>query len=148
MCREAGWVPVAAAAGVPDPNVGTPSECAGFGAGRLRLRPDLGIVARPEPQSERKSMLTLTQTAAEAVEELVARVPLAEDGGVRIRDTGSSEGFEMSVVPVPDPTDTVVVEGRARVFLDDVAAAALDDRVLDAELAGDGAVRFALGKQD
>ena len=93
-------------------------------------------------------MLTLTQTAAEAVEELVARVPLAEDGGVRIRDTGSSEGFEMSVVPVPNPTDTVVVEGRARVFLDDLAAAALDDRVLDAELAGDGAVRFALGKQD
>jgi Fe-S cluster assembly iron-binding protein IscA len=92
-------------------------------------------------------MLTLTQTAAEAVEELVARVPLAEDGGVRIRDTGGSAGFELSVVPVPDPADTVVVEGRARVYLDAAAAAALDDRVLDAELSNDGAVRFALAAQ-
>lgn len=93
-------------------------------------------------------MLTLTQTAAEAVEELVARVPLAEDGGVRIRDTGGPAGFELSVVPTPDPQDTVVVEGGARVYLDHTAAAALDDRVLDAELSNDGAVRFALGTQD
>jgi Fe-S cluster assembly iron-binding protein IscA len=92
-------------------------------------------------------MLTLTQTAAEADEELVARVPLAEDGGVRIRDTGGTAGFELSVVPVPDPADTVVVEGRARVYLDAAAAAALDDRVLDAELSNDGAVRFALAAQ-
>ncbi|KQP70628.1 MULTISPECIES: hypothetical protein [Microbacterium] len=92
-------------------------------------------------------MLTLTQTAAEAVEELVARVPLAEEGGVRIRDTGGSEGFELSVAPAPAPADTVVTEGGARVFLDERAAAALDDRVLDAELSNDGAVRFALGTQ-
>ncbi|WP_109210248.1 MULTISPECIES: Fe-S cluster assembly protein HesB [Microbacterium] len=92
-------------------------------------------------------MLTLTQTAAEAVEELVARVPLAEDGGVRIRDTGGSAGFELSVVPARDPQDTVVVERGARVYLDQSAAAALEDRVLDAELSNDGAVRFALGTQ-
>lgn len=92
-------------------------------------------------------MLTLTQTAAEAVEELVARVPLAEEGGVRIRDTGGSAGFELSVTPAPAPEDTVVVEGNARVFLDERAAAALDDRVLDAELSNDGAVRFALATQ-
>ena len=90
-------------------------------------------------------MLTLTQNAAEAVEELIARVPLAEDGGVRIRDTGGSEGFELSVVPAPEATDTVVREGGARVFLDETAAAVLDNRVLDAELSKDGAVRFALG---
>jgi len=125
--------------------VGTPSECDVDGAQGLHLSFDLGIVACPQPQTERKSMLTLTQTAAEAVEELVARVPLAEDGGVRIRDTGGSAGFELSVVPVPDPADTVVVEGGARIFLDETAAAALDDRVLDAELSDDGAVRFALG---
>jgi iron-sulfur cluster assembly protein len=90
-------------------------------------------------------MLTLTQTAAEAVEELVAQVPLAEDGGVRIRDTGGPAGFELSVVPLPEPQDTVVVEHGARVFLDESAAAALDDRVLDAEFSNDGALRFALG---
>ncbi|QKJ18867.1 Fe-S cluster assembly protein HesB [Microbacterium hominis] len=89
-------------------------------------------------------MLTLTQTAAEAVKNIVARVPQAEDGGVRIRDTGPSSGFELSVAPTPEPEDTVVVTDGARVFLDVPAAAALDDRVLDAELAQDGSVKFAL----
>lgn len=92
-------------------------------------------------------MLTLTQTAAEAVKEIVARVPLAEDGGVRIRDAGGSSGFELSVAPDPGPHDTVVIESGARVFLDETAAIALEDRVLDAELANDGSVRFALGNQ-
>ena len=92
-------------------------------------------------------MLTLTHSAAEAVKEIVARVPLAEDGGVRIRDTGGSTGFELSVAPDPQPNDTVVVTEGARVFLDETAAVVLEDRVLDAELADDGAVRFALATQ-
>lgn len=92
-------------------------------------------------------MLTMTQTAAEAVKQIVARVPQAEDGGVRIRDTGTDTGFELSVSPDPHPHDTIVVTDGAKVFLDESAANALDDRVLDAELAGDGSVRFALGTQ-
>lgn len=90
-------------------------------------------------------MLTLTETAAEAVKQIVARVPNVEDGGVRIRDTGGETGFELSVAPDPEPLDTVVVTDGARVFLDETAAVALEDRVLDAELAADGSVRFALG---
>ena len=43
--------------------------------------------------------------------------------------------------------DTVVVTDGARVFLDEAANTALDDRVLDAELGQDGSVRFALGSQ-
>ena len=92
-------------------------------------------------------MLTLTQTAAEAVKQIVARVPQAEDGGVRIRDTGGETGFELSVAPDPAPHDTIVVTDRARVFLDEGAAVALEDRVLDAELSQDGSVRFALAAQ-
>jgi Fe-S cluster assembly iron-binding protein IscA len=91
--------------------------------------------------------LTLTQTAAEAVKQIIARVPQAEDGGVRIRDTGAPSGFELSVAPDPEPRDTVVFTDGARVFLDEVAAASLEDRILDAELAQDGSVRFALGSQ-
>lgn len=90
-------------------------------------------------------MLTLTQTAAEAVKQIVARVPNVEDGGVRIRDAGGDTGFELSVAPDPEPRDTVVVTDGARVFLDQTATVALEDRVLDAELAQDGSVRFALG---
>lgn len=92
-------------------------------------------------------MLTMTPTAAEAVKQIVARVPQAEDGGVRIRDTGTDTGFELSVAPDPEPQDTIVVTDGARVFLDESAAHVLDDRVLDAELANDGSVRFALGNQ-
>lgn len=92
-------------------------------------------------------MLTLTQTAAEAVKQIVARVPQAEDGGVRIRDTGGETGFELSVAPDPAPHDTIVVTDGARVFLDEGAAVALEDRVLDAELSQDGSVRFALATQ-
>lgn len=89
-------------------------------------------------------MLTLTQTAAEAVKTIVERVPQAEDGGVRIRDTGAQTGFELSVAQAPEPEDTVVVTDGARVFLDTAANQALDDRILDAELAADGSVKFAL----
>ncbi|MBD3942535.1 Fe-S cluster assembly protein HesB [Microbacterium sp. NEAU-LLC] len=92
-------------------------------------------------------MLTLTQTAAEAVKEIVARVPAVQDGGVRIRDTGGTGGFELSVAPDPQPADTIVVTDGARVFLDETAAIALEDRVLDAELSDDGGVRFALAAQ-
>ena len=75
-------------------------------------------------------MLTMTQTAAEAVKQIVSRVPQAEDGGVRIRDTGAATGFELSVAPDPEPLDTVVVTDGARVFLDQTAATALDGSVL------------------
>ncbi|MFE7844263.1 Fe-S cluster assembly protein HesB [Microbacterium sp. NPDC057407] len=92
-------------------------------------------------------MLTMTPTAAEAVKQIVARVPQAEDGGVRIRDTGTDTGFELSVTADPEPQDTIVVTDGARVFLDETAAHVLDDRVLDAELADDGSMRFALGTQ-
>ncbi|MGQ2914566.1 Fe-S cluster assembly protein HesB [Microbacterium aurantiacum] len=92
-------------------------------------------------------MLTMTDTAAEAVKTIIARVPEAGDGGVRIRDTGAQNGFELSVAPAPEPQDTVVVTDGARVFLDEAATTALDDRVLDAELGQDGSVRFALGSQ-
>jgi iron-sulfur cluster assembly protein len=115
---------------------------------RLRAARILGIVAGPhDPNPKETSMLTLTQTAAEAVKSIVANVPQAEDGGIRIRDTGPQTGFELSVAPTPEPDDTVVVTDGARVFLDAPAAQALDDRVLDAEMVQDGSVRFALATQ-
>ncbi|OJV98973.1 MAG: Fe-S cluster assembly protein HesB [Microbacterium sp. 67-17] len=92
-------------------------------------------------------MLTMTDTAAEAVKTIVARVPQAADRGLRIRDAGAETGFELSVAPAPEPDDTVVVTEGARVFLDTAASLALNDRVLDAQLEQDGTVRFALAAQ-
>ena len=92
-------------------------------------------------------MLTMTDPAAEAVKTIVARVPQAADGGLRIRDAGAETGFELSVAPAPEPDDTVVVTEGGRVFLDTAASLALNDRVLDAQLEQDGTVRFALAAQ-
>jgi iron-sulfur cluster assembly protein len=92
-------------------------------------------------------MLVMTETAAQAVKSIVARVPQAAEGGVRIRDAGSDAGFELSVAAAPEAEDTVVTTSGAHVYLDAAADAALDERVLDAEVAEDGSVRFALADQ-
>jgi iron-sulfur cluster assembly protein len=95
-------------------------------------------------QRKESTMLTMTDTAAQAVKTIVSRVPDADDGGVRIRHTGAESGYELSVAPGPDAADTVIVTDGARVFLDDSTSLALDDRILDAEVGQDGSVRFAL----
>lgn len=92
-------------------------------------------------------MLTMTDTAAEAVKTIVQRAPQTDATGVRIRDAGGETGFELTLAASPEPEDTVVDAEGARVYLDESAAVALDDRVLDAELTQDGAVRFALSAQ-
>lgn len=93
-------------------------------------------------------MLTMTDNAAEAVKAIVASVPnVPDDGGVRIHNSGPDKGFELTLAPAPQPTDTVVDSQGARVFLDTDAVVALDDRVLDAEQGQDGSVRFALANK-
>ena len=92
-------------------------------------------------------MLAMTETAAEAVKTIVARIPDAADGGVRITDDGETGGYALSVAPAPEPTDTVVDSAGARVFLDPPSAAALDDLILDAQVAQDGSLSFALAAQ-
>lgn len=89
-------------------------------------------------------MLTLTENAATAVKTISAQIP-ADGGGLRIRDTGPQTGFELALAPEPEPRDTVVEASGARVFVDESASIALEDRVLDAEVGDDGSVRFALG---
>ena len=51
------------------------------------------------------------------------------------------------VVDGPEPEDAVVENSGARVFLDADAAQVLDDRVLDAQLDGQGSVQFAVTTQ-
>ncbi|MDL9981186.1 HesB/IscA family protein [Microbacterium sp. ASV49] len=92
-------------------------------------------------------MLTMTENAAQAVKSIVERNPQVDDGGVRIRTTGTGEGFELNVVSAPEPADTVIRTDGASVYLDELAAIALEDRVLDAEVSDEGAVQFALAAQ-
>jgi iron-sulfur cluster assembly protein len=95
-------------------------------------------------------VLTLTSNAAEAVKTMAEAAPeLPNDSGLRIRAEPSGEGkvgFELMMVPTPDDDDYVVEDAGARVFVDAEAALYLEDKVLDASMAGDR-VQFSLTEQ-
>jgi Fe-S cluster assembly iron-binding protein IscA len=87
-------------------------------------------------------MLTLTQTAAEALDSIVESAPVSDAAGVRISQQISSDGGQgltLSLVEEPDPNDQVVeTDGNhVPVFIEQAAAPALDDKVLDAHVDGD-----------
>lgn len=89
--------------------------------------------------------LTLTEQATTAVKTITAQFPDVNAGGLRIQGAGSAESqFQVSIVPAPEPSDAIVEKDGARVFLDLEAAVVLDDRVLDAQMDGQGGVQFAV----
>ena len=94
-------------------------------------------------------MLTLTENASNIVKTIAVQTLGNEEGGLRISTQGSSDGdFAVTAVEAPDPGDTVVDSDGAKVFLEENAATALDDKVLDAEVDSSGSVQFAIGVQD
>jgi iron-sulfur cluster assembly protein len=100
-------------------------------------------------QTKGSTMLTLTETATTAVKSIVDRNPTLVEGGLRI-DSGPDGGnsFGVAIVPEPQPGDTTVESGGARVFLEQNASRILEDKVLDAQVGRDGDVTFALGAQE
>jgi Fe-S cluster assembly iron-binding protein IscA len=91
-------------------------------------------------------MLTITDNAAEAVRQISAGSGLAPDPGLRISvgvPTPEGTPLELSLAAEPLPTDQTVDQGGAHVYLEGPVAAALDDKVLDAEFDGTQ-VRFEL----
>ncbi|MGH3794716.1 MAG: adhesin [Pseudonocardiaceae bacterium] len=80
-------------------------------------------------------MLAITDTAAQAINSLISGSQLPEGAGLRIASLPEteSEGLELSVAPAPDEQDTVLKGGGATVFLEPIAAQALDDKVLDVQ---------------
>lgn len=92
-------------------------------------------------------MLTLTENATSAVKNLTSQIP-TETGGLRISEASAPDaGFALSLAESPEPQDQVVESDGARVFVDEAAATALTDRVLDARVGEDGSVGFALTQQ-
>jgi iron-sulfur cluster assembly protein len=91
-------------------------------------------------------MLTITNNAAEAVRQISAGSGLEPDPGLRLSagpPTADGTQLEVSVTAGAESTDQTIEEGGARVYLDELLAPALDDKVLDAEIEGDQ-VRFQL----
>ena len=91
-------------------------------------------------------MLTITDNAAEAVRQISAGSGLEPDPGLRIsagEPTPEGTPLEISVAGEAESTDETIEEGGARIYLEELVAPALDDKVLDAEIDGD-TVRFAI----
>ena len=95
-------------------------------------------------------MLSITETAAQAINSLISASDMPEGAGLRIttQPETDSAGLELSVAPGPGEQDTVLKGGGVNVFLEPTAAQALDDKVLDVErVQGDGneeQYRFAI----
>ena len=89
-------------------------------------------------------MLTLTESATEAIKELVADHPGA---GLRIY-RGPTDNPEvrlgLSISDAPEPTDEVVEQAGCQVFLDEQVAPIVDGRTLDAAPVDEGRVQFAI----
>lgn len=92
--------------------------------------------------------LTMTPAASTVVKTLVAQSTDAEDGGLRIEaDSTTGTDFAVGITAAPEESDAVIVNDGARVFLGENAAPILEDKILDAEVDEQGAVRFAIGAQ-
>ena len=80
-------------------------------------------------------MLTLTESAQQAIVSLVDPVDPTGHAGLRIATSMPSNGagpqLGLEFAREPAPGDRVIDERGARVFLDSSAAAILDEQVLD-----------------
>jgi iron-sulfur cluster assembly protein len=78
-------------------------------------------------------MLTLTDNARHAVQDIAARAGLPDQGGLRIAGSEQQAGaFELSLVPAPVDGDEVIDTEGARVFVEPTTATVLADQQLDA----------------
>lgn len=94
-------------------------------------------------------MLALTDQAASIVTAIVTNQSEAENAGLRIHQaegTNASQeaAFAVQIVPEPEETDTVVSGEGSPVYLDELVADDLEDKVLDAAVDEQGGVSFQI----
>ena len=93
-------------------------------------------------------MLILTEKATNAIQTLAIRAETPDTAGLRITSAGDgSERLTVAPVSNPESGDQVVESEGARVFLEEGAAVMLDDKVLDARIDAQGAMRFSVAPQ-
>jgi Fe-S cluster assembly iron-binding protein IscA len=89
-------------------------------------------------------VLTLTESAATEIRQLIEDPELPAGAGLRIANDPASGGMSLAVAMTPAAEDRVVEEAGARVFLEPGAAALLDDKALDAGTDSAGQVQFRI----
>lgn len=91
-------------------------------------------------------MLSLTDTARNALQDIAERAGLPEEGGLRIAETPVPGSFELSLVTGPADGDEVIDADGAWVFLESTSADALSEHELDATPTPEG-TGFALAER-
>lgn len=81
-----------------------------------------------------------------AITTLISDSQMPEGAGLRIVQPEGSETLQLSVAAAPAAQDTVLESAGASVFLEPIAAQALDDKVLDVKLDEDQ-YSFAIAPQ-
>jgi iron-sulfur cluster assembly protein len=91
-------------------------------------------------------MLALTEQAKEVIKEIIEEV--GPGAGLRITASGQNgdSALDFDLAPAPAAGDEVVSADGAKVFLDEAAAAALADKMLDVHEHGDH-FHFSLEEQ-
>ncbi|MGH2797678.1 MAG: Fe-S cluster assembly protein HesB [Solirubrobacterales bacterium] len=90
-------------------------------------------------------MLTITPQASEAIRGVLAGENVPSDSVFRITSQPES-GLVVSVTDSPEPDDQIVEGDEVEVCVEPTAAQMLDDKELDATVAG-GQVSFSIGQQ-
>ena len=90
-------------------------------------------------------MLTITPQASEAIRGVLAGENVPSDSVFRITSQPES-GLIVSVTDSPQPDDQIVEGDEVEVCVEPTAAQMLDDKELDATVAG-GQVSFSIGQQ-
>ncbi|RDI65103.1 hypothetical protein [Nocardia pseudobrasiliensis] len=92
-------------------------------------------------------MLMLTPTALEAVRTLTSAEGTPQEAGLRIY-ADEEQSLQLAVAAAPAEQDQVLDAEGSRIFLDQQAAAFLDDKILDTGLDADGQGAFVLAQQE
>ncbi len=92
-------------------------------------------------------MLTLTENASTIVRDITTQPGQPDTAGLRITSEGDDASFAIAPAAAAQPDDQVVEQAGATVYLDEQAATALDDKILDAAVDDAGQVEFALAYQ-
>jgi Fe-S cluster assembly iron-binding protein IscA len=99
-------------------------------------------------QGEELAMLTITDNAVSAIRSLTSQPDLPVDTGLRIMKQGAgAPAFQLALTEGPAAGDQVVEEGGARLFVEPAAAAALEDKALDAQVNEQGDLAFHISDQ-
>jgi iron-sulfur cluster assembly protein len=92
-------------------------------------------------------VFTVSDSAADAIQQIVINSGAPRGTGLRIAPGGDDSSLHLSLAPQPQPGDVVYRSGDAQVFLEEGANEALDGQAIEAAPADDGSggVQFVVG---